>query len=259
VFSWRAEVRPGVWVAFTDAAAGNLALHVGDDPVEVLRRRRDVEAALGLGGRSFHYMNQVHGNEVASIGDAAAAGAGPDAPAAAGAPAAPAAAAAAAPTADALVSLGEPLAVMVADCVPVILVGETATGQTPVLAAVHAGRPGVVSGVVPAAVARMLELGAARLSAWIGPSVCGGCYEVPEDMRDDVAARVPAARCTTSLGTPGLDLPAAVRSQLQDAGVRVEYSGHCTLEDDNLFSYRRDRHTGRFAGLVWTDDRTAPR
>jgi copper oxidase (laccase) domain-containing protein len=127
-----------------------------------------------------------------------------------------------------------------------------------VLAAVHAGRPGVASGVVPAAVNRMLELGAARLSAWIGPSVCGGCYEVPEDMRDDVAARVPAARCTTSRGTAGLDLPAAVRSQLQDAGVRVEYSGHCTLEDQNLFSYRRDRHTGRFAGLVWMDARTAP-
>ncbi len=75
-------------------------------------------------------------------------------------------------------------------------------------------------------------------------------------MREDVAARVPAARCTTSRGTPGLDLPAAVRSQLRYAGVVVEYSGHCTLEDTNLFSYRRDRNTGRFAGLVWTDTRT---
>jgi copper oxidase (laccase) domain-containing protein len=70
-----------------------------------------------------------------------------------------------------------------------------------------------------------------------------------------VAARVPAARCTTLRGTPGLDLPAAVRSQLQDAGVTVEYSGGCTLEDDTLFSYRRDPKTGRFAGLVWTDAR----
>ena len=71
MFSWRAEVRPGVWVAFTDAAAGNLALHVGDDPVEVLRRRGGLEAALGLGGRTFQYMNQVHGNDVAIIGAAA--------------------------------------------------------------------------------------------------------------------------------------------------------------------------------------------
>jgi YfiH family protein len=246
VFSWRAEVRPGVWVAFTDAAAGNLALHVGDDPAEVRRRRAGIEAALGLGGRPFQYMNQVHGNEVVGIGAAAAPGNGTGA-ATADAPAADA------PTADAMVSLGEPLAVMVADCVPIVLVGNRGGGETPVLAVVHAGRPGVASGVVPAAVARMRELGAAGLSAWIGPSVCGGCYEVPGDMRDDVAARVPAAWCTTSRGTPGLDLPAAVRSQLQDAGVRVEYSGNCTLEDEQLFSYRRDRNTGRFAGLVWTD------
>jgi YfiH family protein len=241
VFSWRAEVRPGVWVAFTDAAAGNLALHVGDDPLEVRHRRAGLEAALGLGGRPFRYMNQVHGNKVAGIGAAAVPGRGVDTPTAD------------APTADAMVSLGEPLAVMVADCVPIVLVGDGAAGEAPVLAVVHAGRPGVASGVVPAAVTRMRELGAARLSAWIGPSVCGGCYEVPEDMRDDVAARAPAAWCTTSRGTPGLDLPAAVRSQLQDAGVSIEYSGNCTLEDEQLFSYRRDRNTGRFAGLVWTD------
>ena len=242
MFSWRAEVRPGVWVAFTNAAAGNLALHVGDDPVEVRRRRGDIEAALGLGSRPFRYMNQVHGNEVASIGAATAAGT---------------ASGIAAPTADAMVSLGEPLAVMVADCVPILLVGDRADGQTPVLGVVHAGRPGVASGVLPLAVARMRELGAAALSAWIGPSVCGECYEVPAEMRDDVAARVPAARCTTSRGTPGLDLPAAVRSQLLDAGVRVEYSGNCTLEDETLFSYRRDPNTGRFAGLVWTESGTA--
>ena len=139
---------------------------------------RAVEAALGLGGRPFQYMNQVHGNDVAGIGAAAAAGAGPDAPASARPP----------PTADAMVSLGEPLAVMVADCVPIVLVGDRAGGDGPVLAVVHAGRPGVASGVVPAAVARMRELGAAGLGAWIGPSVCGRCYEVPEDMRDDVAA-----------------------------------------------------------------------
>ncbi|WCI09308.1 polyphenol oxidase family protein [Arthrobacter sp. OVS8] len=245
MFSWRAEVRPGVWVAFTNAAAGNLALHVGDSPVDVRRRRGDLEAAVGLAGRPFRYMNQVHGNEVAVIDAATPAGHRTDAPGAdAGTDA---------PTADAMVSLGEPLAVMVADCVPVVLVGDRAAGEAPVLAVVHAGRPGVASGVVPAAVTRMRDHGAARLTAWIGPSVCGRCYEVPEDMRRDVAARVPAAWCTTTRGTPGLDLPAAVRSQLQDAGVAVEYSGNCTLEDVRLFSYRRDQDTGRFAGLVWTD------
>jgi YfiH family protein len=237
-----------VWVAFTDAGAGNLALHVGDDPAAVRRRRAELEAAAGLGGRSFRYMNQVHGNDVATIvgstATATATSAAATADAAGHVPAA-------APTADAQISLTEPLAVLVADCVPVVLVGQDAAGA-PVLGVVHAGRPGVAAEVVPAAVARLRELGADSISAWIGPSVCGRCYEVPEDLRADVAAAVPATWCTTSTGAPGLDLPAGVRSQLEAAGVAIEYSGGCTLEDDTLFSYRRDSHTGRFAGLVWT-------
>ena len=103
-------------------------------------------------------MNQVHGNDVATIGAAAAAGTDP----AAGATPRRR------PTADAMVSLTEPLAVMVADCVPVVLVGDGPAGA-PVLGVVHAGRPGVAAGVVPAAVARLRELGAARISAWVGP------------------------------------------------------------------------------------------
>ena len=232
-----------MWVAFTDAGAGNLALHVGDDPATVRRRRAELEAAAGLGGRSFRYMNQVHGNDVATI-------VGSTAPATATADAA--GQVPAAPTADAMVSLTEPLAVLVADCVPVVLVGEDPAGA-PVLGVVHAGRPGVAGEVVPAAVARLRELGADRISAWIGPSVCGRCYEVPEGLRAGVAAAVPATWCTTSTGTPGLDLPAGVRSQLEAAGVAIEYSGGCTLEDDTLFSYRRNSNTGRFAGLAWTD------
>ena len=230
-----------MWVAFTDAGAGNLALHVGDDPAAVRSRRAELEASLGLGGRAFQYMNQVHGNDVATISGSSATGA-------------TAAAHPAAPTADAMVSRTEPLAVLVADCVPVVLAGEDPAGA-PVLAVVHAGRPGVAAGVVPAAVARLRELGADRIGAWIGPSVCGRCYEVPETLRADVAAAVPAAWCTTSTGTAGLDLPAGVRSQLEADGVPVEYSGGCTLEDNTLFSYRRDSHTGRFAGLAWTDAR----
>jgi copper oxidase (laccase) domain-containing protein len=111
----------------------------------------------------------------------------------------------------------------------------------------------VASGVVPAAVARLRELGAGRIGAWLGPSICGRCYEVPEGLRSDVAAAVPATWTTTFTGTPGLDLPAGVRSQLEAADVAVEYTGPCTLEDDTLFSYRRNSRTGRFAGLVWAD------
>ncbi len=229
MFHWRAEIRPGVSVGFTDAAAGNLALHVGDDPAEVGRRRGDLERTIGLAGQDLRFMNQVHGSTVAVMVPGTAA-----------------------PEADAMVSRGLPLAVMVADCIPVLLAGESAEG--PVLAAVHAGRPGVANGVIPAAVGSMESLGAFGIRAWLGPSICGNCYEVPAGLQAEVAAVVPAALSTTSWGTPGLNLPAGARSQLERLGIPVQYSGPCTRETPSLFSYRRNRNTGRFAGVVWCHD-----
>ncbi|MFF2299413.1 polyphenol oxidase family protein [Arthrobacter sp. NPDC058127] len=231
MFWWRKEVRPGISVAFSDDDAGNLALHVADNPDDVMVRRARLEAAAGLGERHFQYMNQVHGKAVEFI---AAHGDGP--------------------TADAMVSTGQPLAVMVADCVPIVLLGEVPDETDPVLAVVHAGRPGVAADIVSATVAEMRNRGAATISAWLGPSICGECYEVPEQLRADVAAAVPETWSTTSWGTPALDLPAGVRSQLKALDVRVEYSGECTRETSRLYSYRRDQQTGRFAGLVWTHE-----
>ena len=118
--------------------------------------------------------------------------------------------------------------------------------------AAHAGRPGLVAGIVPAAVAAMRELGAEEITAWVGPHVCGGCYEVPEQMRSDVAAAVPEAYAETSWGTPALDIGAGVRAQLTDAGVTTVDASRCTIEDEDLFSYRRQgTASGRLAGLVW--------
>lgn len=216
-------------MAFTDAGAGNLALHVGDDGPSVMRRREELNAAAGIAPRRFQYMNQVHGNHVAVVESAAPA-----------------------PTADAMVSRSIPLAVMVADCIPLVLVGDGSAG--PVLGAVHAGRPGLASGVIPAALDQLRTAGARDIRAWLGPSICGNCYEVPAELRADVAAVVPSAWSTTSWGTPALDLPAGAASQLEAADVQIEYRGPCTLETDALYSYRRDRQSGRFAGLAWTHE-----
>ena len=226
MFHWRAGVLPGVSAAFTNSDAGNLALHVGDDPEAVRQRRARLEQEIGVSAGSLRFMNQVHGTDVVLM-DAVSP----------------------APEADAMVSRGTPLAVMVADCIPVILAGVSTDG--PVLAVAHAGRPGLAGGVIPAALERMASLGATGIRAWLGPSICGHCYEVPGAMQEEVVAAVPASRSTTSWGTPGLDLPAGARSQLENAGVTVEYSGPCTFETPSLYSYRRDRHTGRFAGVVW--------
>jgi polyphenol oxidase len=153
------------------------------------------------------------------------------------------------PQADGIVTVtpGLTLLVRTADCVPVLLV---APGEG-VVGAAHCGRPGLVAGVVPATVARMRELGATTIEGWIGPHVCGRCYEVPAQMRDEVAAVVPASLAETSRGTPSVDLGAGVRSQLESLDVRAHDVSRCTLESTDLYSYRRDgRGAGRQAGVV---------
>lgn len=178
-------------------------------------------------------MHQVHGAEVVVVGADAPAGG-------------------VAGECDALVTdrTGLALLARAADCVPVLL-ADPATG---VVAAVHSGRPGLAAGVVPATVTRMRALGADDVVAWIGPHVCGACYEVPADLHEDVAAVVPEARSTTSWGTPALDLGAGVRAQLAMTGVRdVREVGSCTREDPTWPSYRRDGAAAtRFAGVVWS-------
>ncbi|MEV0114743.1 peptidoglycan editing factor PgeF [Streptomyces sp. NPDC050844] len=234
----------GAHFAFTDRWGGvsavpyeelNLGGAVGDDP-QAVRTNRDLAAkSLGIDPARVVWMNQVHGNDVAVV----------DGPWGAGAEI---------PAVDAVVTArrGVALAVLTADCTPVLLADPVAK----VAAAAHAGRPGMVAGVVPAAVEAMVKLGAdpARIVARTGPAVCGRCYEVPEAMRADVAAAEPAAYAETSWGTPAVDVTAGVHAQLERLGVRDrEQSPVCTLESGDHFSYRRDRTTGRLAGYVWLD------
>ncbi|MEU5094306.1 peptidoglycan editing factor PgeF [Streptomyces sp. NPDC020996] len=237
------DIVNGAHFAFTDRWGGvsavpyeelNLGGAVGDDP-EAVRTNRELAAkSLGLDPARVVWMNQVHGADVAVVdrpwGDRPV------------------------PEVDAIVTArrGLALAVLTADCTPVLLADPVAG----VAAAVHAGRPGLVAGVVPAAVRAMAELGAepSRIVARTGPAVCGRCYEVPEAMRADVAAVEPAAYAETSWGTPAVDVTAGVHAQLDRLGVcDREQSPVCTLESGDHFSYRRERATGRLAGYVWLD------
>lgn len=139
------------------------------------------------------------------------------------------------------------LLVRVADCVPVLLADVTSG----VIGVAHAGRLGVVGEVVPATVARMRALGADRIEAWVGPHACGRCYEVPAQMRAEVASVVASAHAETSWGTPAVDLGAAVRFQLEEAAVTVHDVSRCTVEDEDLWSYRRQGPAaGRLGGLI---------
>jgi polyphenol oxidase len=213
----------------------NLGDHVGDDPVAVGENRRRLRALLG---RPVQYMRQVHGRQIAVVG-----GSGPTADGSS-------------PVADALITTERDLAlaVMVADCLPVVLAADG------VVAVAHAGRAGLAAGVVPATVEAMVRLGTdpGAITASLGPSVCGRCYEVPAAMRAEVAALIPAAWARTRAGTPALDLRAGVAVQLAAAGVdSVAVSPRCTAEDDRLYSHRRDGVTGRFAALAWLGEPVA--
>ncbi|MEU6670528.1 peptidoglycan editing factor PgeF [Streptomyces sp. NPDC046727] len=233
----------GAHFAFTDRWGGvsaapyeelNLGGAVGDAP-EAVRGNRELAAkSLDLDPGLVVWMNQVHGADVAVVDEPW--GERP------------------VPEVDAIVTArrGLALAVLTADCVPVLLADPVAR----IAAAAHAGRPGMVKGVVPAAVRAMVELGAepGRIVARTGPAVCGRCYEVPEAMRAEVADVEPAAHAETSWGTPAVDVSAGVHAQLDRLGVRDRaQSPVCTLESGDHFSYRRDRTTGRLAGYVWLD------
>ncbi|WKD60789.1 Laccase domain protein YfiH [Corynebacterium ciconiae DSM 44920] len=210
----------------------NLGDHVGDDPAAVAANRQRLASIIGLSPSNIVWMEQIHSPTVTVVNEA------PSAPV---------------PATDALVTTtrGLALAVLVADCVPVLL-SDTTAG---VVAAVHAGRMGARNGILRRTVETMMELGAtpASIHALLGPAASGRRYEVPPEMAADVETHLPGSRCRTEAGTTGLDIRAGLVKQLHSLGVRaIDVDPRCTIEDDSLFSYRRAQGpTGRQAGLVW--------
>ena len=224
-------------VAFTDREGGvstgpwsslNLGTGNADDPASVQDNLRLLGEALGV--NQIARMTQVHGNDVHII-DSSYAGE--------------------IPTADALVTNrpGIGLLVRVADCIPIVFADE----QARVVGVAHAGRKGMEFGIVGHTVSAMKDLGATTIRAWMGPRACGACYEVSAELADQVAAVVPDSQSTTSWGAPALDIGAGVKAQLAAEGVTVTDIGAdlCTIEDDTLFSYRRQgQDSGRFGAVV---------
>ena len=231
---------PGVLAGFTSRAGGhsrgpwrglNLGSRVGDDPSDVAANRRALEARVGV---PLVLATQVHGTRVLRVTGPASRD----------------------QEADGLVTTSSDVAVgvYVADCAPVLL-ADPAGG---VVAAAHAGRRGMVDGVLQATVAAMVAAGAepSRVVAVVGPCIAGASYEVPAAMRDEVAAVVPEAASRTAAGTPAVDLAAGVRAVLERCGVgAVRLDGRDTYAAPELYSHRRAVHegaptTGRFVGVV---------
>lgn len=234
---WHSARTGPVTFAFTGRSGGvsegawgslNLGTSNGDEPARVEENIRLLGEALSVD--RLVRMTQVHGAEVAWAGDVAEGEI---------------------PVADALLTdaPGTGVLVRVADCTPIVL----AAPDEALAGVVHAGREGLVRCVVGTAVGALRERGASRLEAWIGPRACGRCYELPQDMADAVATVVPAARSTTSWGTPAIDVGAGVAAQLLELGVEVTDLGaaECTIEHDRWYSYRRQgQDSGRFGAVA---------
>lgn len=223
---WSRQQHGLIEFAITDARTD-----LGDQPessAEISGNAEWLTALSGAFGVSYAVaMRQVHGTEVALAkpGDR--------------------------PTADALVTSepGVGVVVRVADCTPIVI----ADLEGSVVSVVHAGRQGMVDGVVMATVAQLRDQGATELHAWIGPRACGKCYELPADMVDQIARAEPTSRSETSWGTPAIDVGAAVAAQLLRSGVTVTDigRGHCTIEDSRFHSYRRQQQSaGRFGVIA---------
>jgi YfiH family protein len=214
-------------------ASFNLGDHVGDDPAAVAANRRRLAGAVGLAPDHVLWMEQIHGATVQAV----------DAPRTGPVEAT-----------DGLVTAtpGIAVAVLVADCVPVLL-ADPAHG---VVAAVHAGRVGAAAGVIRRAIEAFRSAGGspADSDALLGPAICGACYEVPADMQAAVEARLPGSAVRTRTGTPGLDLRAGLARALAGLGVpQIVTDPRCTAEDPELYSHRRDGVTGRQAAVAWVE------
>ncbi len=223
---------------FTDRKGGvsappfssfNLGAHVGDDAAAVAANRERLVRNLSVD--SVAWMDQVHSVAVRVVAEP------PTGPV---------------PATDGLVTRtpGLALAVLVADCIPVLAYDEAAG----VIGVAHAGRLGAAAGIGTTLIRTMSDQGAdpGRISVVLGPAICGSCYEVPAGMQTEVGLLLPGSATTTSKGRPGLDLPAGLERQFRATGVvTVKRDGRCTLEDQYLFSHRRQAPTGRQAGVIW--------
>lgn len=242
IFSTRAGgVSPQPWDSL------NLGGGVGDDPDRVRTNRSRFAASAGLTADRVVWMRQVHGTTVLRVD-------GPESLRNNDSPVGDTAAEIAEADGVLTTTPGVGLAVLVADCIP-ILAADPVAG---VIAAVHAGRRGAAGGIALRALDAMVLAGATpeRIDVWLGPAICGDCYEVPTDLRDEVEADLPGSAATTGWGSPGLDLRAGVARQLSAAGVgAVRVDSRCTRMDFELFSHRRGAPTGRLAGLIWMPHR----
>ncbi|MEO6169987.1 MAG: peptidoglycan editing factor PgeF [Lysobacter sp.] len=223
---------------------GNRSAVDGDDPSKVARNRAELRIHAGLPSPP-RWLRQVHGTGVLRVLPGS------------GATEAESLVALSEPEADAAVTTapGTVLAVLTADCLPVLLCAHDGSE----IAAAHAGWRGLADGMLEATVAAMATP-PNRLMAWMGPAAGPEHYEIGSDVHDAFVADDPRAAAAFFPTRPGhwrVDLYALAKMRLADAGLAahdVHGGGLCTIADpQRFFSHRRDRRSGRMASVIWID------
>lgn len=230
--------RFGAGVSTAPFDALNLGLRSGDDLDAVIENRRQLDELLALPARP-HWLQQVHGTDVARFDAQALASASSDIE----------------PTADAAVTdvAGEVLAILTADCLPVVFAARDGSE----IAAAHAGWRGLAAGVIEQTVASM-RTAPEELLVWLGPAAGPEAYEVGAEVREAFLAHDPAAASAFAVTRPGhwkVNLYALARQRLAACHIAASHvygANRCTIsEPDDFFSHRRDGRSGRIATLVW--------
>ncbi|HEV2682543.1 MAG TPA: peptidoglycan editing factor PgeF [Rhodanobacter sp.] len=226
--------RQGPGISATPFERFNLGLRNGDSADVVGANRSALQQALALPAAP-RWLRQVHGINVAELGPLPSADE---------------------PPADAAVSHipGTVLAILTADCLPVLFCAEDG-GE---IAAAHAGWRGLAGGVLEATV-QQLQTPPARLLAWLGPCIGPASYEVGAEVRAAFVTHAPDAADGFAPTRPGhwrCDLAVLARQRLAAAGItRIYGGGFDTLTDPRFYSYRGEgARSGRFASLIWLAD-----
>lgn len=207
--------------------SNNLALHVGDSQDAVLGNRNKLVKTLSL-PQQPQWLTQTHSNQCIVVENEVDR------------------------CADAAVTRQSDcvLAVMTADCLPILLCDEKGTE----IAAIHAGWRGLAAGIIENTLKKMNNKPGALL-AWTGPAICKNCFETGDDVRQAFQAQYSYASLAfhSDKTKQFMDLPGMAELILKAHGVDAVYhSGFCTFERHQTFySYRRQAQTGRIATLIW--------
>lgn len=233
-YSEKLTLFPNITHTFTSKKSGNLAFHVGDDPQMVEKNHELLSNGLGYDKEKLVYMKQIHSDLVCVITDENFA---------------------APPTCDALITdkKDTPLMVMVADCSPILFYDD----KKRVIASAHAGRQGAFKNIVKMVVEKMSkEFGSnpKDIYASIGASIGACCYEVGSEIYDEAKALGLEYAMQKQEGSFYLDVNKILKNQLIACGIdkkNIEIFNECTAcNKDKYFSYRAEKQTGRFAGVI---------